>query len=64
MRTITLEVTENEHKKINILAKKRGKTIKDFIFYLFENYKNSQFLDGCEFNEEDKDLKSRDKIYN
>lgn len=68
MRTITMEITENEHKKIKILATKRGKTIKDFILYLFENYKNSQEIESYEFDERYKenmkDLKTGDKTYN
>jgi hypothetical protein len=67
MKTITMKVSEQEHKEFKILATKRGGSIKDLIFHCMKQYKESGEADDYEFEELDeedfKDLEQADREY-
>ncbi|HPZ07492.1 MAG TPA: hypothetical protein PL110_05220 [Candidatus Eremiobacteraeota bacterium] len=67
MKTITMKVSEQEHKEFKILATKRGGSIKDLILHCIKQYKESGEADDYEFEELDeedlKDLEQADREY-
>jgi uncharacterized protein (DUF1778 family) len=68
VKTLTLKITEEEHKKIKILSAEEGKSIKDFIMDLIRTYsqgkKDEEELEFEELDEEDlKDIDEGRKAY-
>ena len=68
VKTLTLKITEEEHKKIKVLSAEEGKSIKDFVMGLIRTYsqekKDEEELEFEELDEEDlKDIDEGRKAY-
>lgn len=62
-KTLTLKITEDEHRKIKILSAEEGKSIKGFIMGLIKSYISNREEDDLLTEDDFKDIRLAEKEY-